>query len=181
MNLSSTSSHEDFEVRLQNPRHMADVAEVQDFFGCADPCQERIPKRTNRSWKAELASVLEEVRHGLRHAIDAHGHAEVGVVLDAFGERGPGETDDVERWLLPARAPCLLPDGQKHLRRFLTKQAMEVERRREAHHSLRHTLGGHGRPAEGPICSTPDARSHFSEFDPEAWTRNAMRFHVPKP
>ena len=107
---------------------MADGAEVQDLVWRADPCQERIPKRANRSRITQLVPVLEEIRHGLRHAVDTHGHTEVGVVLDSFRERSPREPDDAERRLLPPRAPCLLSNGQEHLRRLLGKQSMEVER-----------------------------------------------------
>jgi hypothetical protein len=98
---------------------MADGPIAEELLWRAEPCQESSSKRTDRYRIAELVSILEEIRHGLRHAVDAHRYPLVGVVLDSFRECGSREADDAKWRLLPAWASSFFTNGEEHLWRLL--------------------------------------------------------------
>ena len=82
-------------------------------------------------------------------AVHAIGDGAVRMVLDALGERGPGETDDAQRRIVEFRRNGLVFDGQPDLKGRLCREAMEPKCREQANDALRYPARHFGQRSVG--------------------------------
>src|SRR5207253_525548 len=127
------------------------------------------PERLKDYVHAELVPELEGVGDRLLGAVDANWNAVDLVNVDALTERGPGELEDTDRWVVdPGRVLFAALDGDVHFVRHLGRELVEGERRDEADDSFRdprrhgHEIGASQRrqvpqPKETPAQLLEDA------------------------
>ena len=73
-----------------------------------------------------------------------HGHPFNLVFLDPGIERGLGEAHDTQRWIIYARPPGFLADGQPDFKRRLGREFVKTQGGQQTDHTLWHTFAGLG-------------------------------------
>ena len=89
-----------------------------------------------------------------------HGHPLDLVFLDPGIERGLGEAHDTQRWVLHARPPGLLGDGQPDFKGRLGGEIVKAQGGQQADHTFRYTFAGLGqRVMLGDATAGEDVKS----------------------
>jgi len=91
-----------------------------------------LAKRFERNVESDLVPKLEAVRHGLRQAIDADGHAFDDVRLGSLAKRRAGKTGDPQADLVEAGTPRFVVKGEPDLVGTLSGEVVKAERGKEA-------------------------------------------------
>ena len=110
--MDARGSRERLHVGPHHTRDAAHARVLEELVGGAAALFEAVAQRLDSDVGANLVPELEAVRHCLRCAVEAHGHALDDVRFDARIARLARDADDPQaRAVRPWRA-VLLPDGE---------------------------------------------------------------------
>src|SRR5205814_630125 len=99
------------------------------------------PERLENHIHAQLVPELERVRDRLLRAVDVNWNIVDLMNLDALAERGPGELEDSDWWVVDSGRVLLSAlNCDVHFVRHLGRELVEGERRDEADDSFRNSL-----------------------------------------